>query len=66
MIASWQEKLGIIIENTEIADAMKKTYELAWIGAEEESKKLQINFDFYWTMVGAEDILINASGFHFF
>ena len=33
MIASWREKLGIIIESQEIADAMKKTYELAWIGA---------------------------------
>jgi len=40
MIASWREKLGIIIESAEIADAMKKTYELARIGAEEESKKL--------------------------
>jgi len=39
MIASWREKLGIIIESVEIADAMKKTYELAWIGAEEESRK---------------------------
>jgi sugar-specific transcriptional regulator TrmB len=34
MIASWREKLGIIIESAEIADAMKKIYELAWIGAE--------------------------------
>ncbi len=33
MIASWREKLGIIIESREIADAMKKTYDLAWIGA---------------------------------
>ena len=33
MIASWREKLGIIIESAEIADAMKKIYELAWIGA---------------------------------
>ena len=33
MIASWREKLGIIIESQEIADAMKKTYDLAWIGA---------------------------------
>lgn len=33
MIASWREKLGIIIESKEIADAMKKIYELAWIGA---------------------------------
>lgn len=30
MIASWREKLGIIIESAEIADAMKKIYELAW------------------------------------
>jgi sugar-specific transcriptional regulator TrmB len=33
MIASWREKLGIIIESEEIADAMKKTFELAWVGA---------------------------------
>ncbi len=33
MIASWREKLGIIIESAEIADAMKKIYELAWSGA---------------------------------
>ncbi len=33
MIASWREKLGIIIESAEIADAMKKIYELAWLGA---------------------------------
>ena len=33
MIASWREKLGIIIESGEIADAMKKAFELAWIGA---------------------------------
>ncbi|MFA6257115.1 MAG: helix-turn-helix domain-containing protein [Candidatus Paceibacterota bacterium] len=36
MIASWREKLGIIIESSEIADAMKKIYELAWA----EAKKL--------------------------
>jgi sugar-specific transcriptional regulator TrmB len=30
MIASWREKLGIIIESAEISDAMKKTFELAW------------------------------------
>jgi HTH-type transcriptional regulator, sugar sensing transcriptional regulator len=34
MIASWKEQLGIIIESEEIADAMKKIYDLAWIGAE--------------------------------
>lgn len=33
MIASWREKLGVIIESSEIADAMKKVFELAWIGA---------------------------------
>lgn len=33
MIASWREKLGIIIESSEIADAMKKIYELAWAEA---------------------------------
>ena len=36
MIASWQEKLGIIIESAEIADAMKKLYDLA----REEAKRL--------------------------
>ena len=38
MIASWREKLGIIIESHEIADALKKIFELAWIGAKEEGK----------------------------
>jgi len=33
MIASWKEKLGIIIESAEISDAMKKIYELAWAEA---------------------------------
>lgn len=33
MVASWREKLGIIIESNEIADAMKKIYELAWAEA---------------------------------
>jgi HTH-type transcriptional regulator, sugar sensing transcriptional regulator len=39
MIASWREKLGIIIESAEIADAMKKIYELAWLGAGREENK---------------------------
>jgi sugar-specific transcriptional regulator TrmB len=42
MIASWKEKLGIIIESGEISDAMKTIYELAWAEAkrlEEEIKK---------------------------
>ena len=34
MIAAWREKLGIIIESEEVADAMKKIFELAWIGAQ--------------------------------
>lgn len=42
MIASWREKLGIIIESAEIADAMKKIYELSWVEAkrlDQEGKK---------------------------
>jgi sugar-specific transcriptional regulator TrmB len=35
MIASWREKLGIIIESGEIADAMKKIFELAWLQAKQ-------------------------------
>lgn len=40
MIASWREKLGIIIESAEIADAMKKIYELAWAQAQRLDKGL--------------------------
>jgi sugar-specific transcriptional regulator TrmB len=36
MIASWREKLGIIIESQEIADAMKMLFELAWKEAKRE------------------------------
>jgi hypothetical protein len=39
MIASWKEKLGIIIESKEIATAMKTIYELAWA----EAKRLEKN-----------------------
>lgn len=39
MIASWREKLGIIIESSEISDAMKKMYELAWSEAKRLDKK---------------------------
>jgi sugar-specific transcriptional regulator TrmB len=35
MIASWKEKLGIIIESEEIATALKKIYELAWLQAKQ-------------------------------
>lgn len=41
MIASWREKLGIIIESTEIADAMKKIYELAWAEAKRLDKEIK-------------------------
>ena len=40
MIASWREKLGIIIESTEIADAMKKIYELAWAEAKRLDREI--------------------------
>jgi sugar-specific transcriptional regulator TrmB len=39
MIASWREKLGIIIESSEVADAMKKIYELAWAEAKRLDKE---------------------------
>lgn len=39
MIASWREKLGIIIESAEIAEAMKKIYELAWAEAKRLDKE---------------------------
>ena len=38
MIASWREQLGIIIESAEIADAMKKVFELAWAEAQRLDK----------------------------
>ncbi len=38
MIASLREKLGIIIESAEIADALKKIYELAWAEAKRLDK----------------------------
>lgn len=41
MIASWKEKLGIIIESHEIADAMKKIYELAWAEAKRLDQELK-------------------------
>lgn len=37
MIASWREKLGIIIESGEIADAMKKIFELTWLQAQKNN-----------------------------
>ncbi len=41
MIASWKEKLGIIIESHEIADAMKKVFELAWAEAKRLDKEIE-------------------------
>jgi len=41
MIASWREKLGIIIESAEIADAMKKIYELSWSEATRLDKQIR-------------------------
>ncbi len=40
MIASWREQLGIIIESTEIADAMKVIFELAWVEAKRLDNEL--------------------------
>ena len=42
MIASWKEQLGIIIESKEIADAMKKIYELAWAEAKRLDREIRI------------------------
>lgn len=41
MIASWKEKLGIIIESQEIADSMKKIFELAWTEAKRLDKEIK-------------------------
>lgn len=41
MIASWREKLGITIESAEIADAMKKIFELAWKEAQRLDTKIR-------------------------
>lgn len=41
MIASSKEELGIIIESQEIADALKKLFELAWKGAKRVSDGLK-------------------------
>lgn len=41
MIASWKEELGIIIESQEIADALKKLFELAWKEAKRLDKEIK-------------------------
>ncbi len=33
LIMSWKEKFAVLIESKEIADAQKKVFELAWLGA---------------------------------
>ncbi|MDP3784519.1 MAG: helix-turn-helix domain-containing protein [bacterium] len=47
MIASWREKLGIIIESAEIADAMKKIHDLAWAEAKrlDEERLKDVDYD---------------------
>jgi sugar-specific transcriptional regulator TrmB len=39
MIASWREKLDIVIESKEVSEAMKKVFELAWLGAKNLKNK---------------------------
>jgi HTH-type transcriptional regulator, sugar sensing transcriptional regulator len=39
MIASWKEKFALIIESEEIANAQRKVFELAWLGAEQLQEK---------------------------
>jgi len=41
MIASWRETLGIIIESKEIADAMKKIFDLSWAEAKRLDKTIR-------------------------
>lgn len=43
MIASWREQLGVIIESSEIADAMKVIFELAWGEAKRLDSELKKN-----------------------
>lgn len=40
MIADWKEKLGIIIESSEIATVFKQTFELAWEASEKYHNQL--------------------------
>lgn len=42
MIASWKEKLGIIIQSKEVSEAMKTIYELAWAEAKRLEKTLPV------------------------
>jgi sugar-specific transcriptional regulator TrmB len=38
LIMSWKEKFAVMIESKEIADAQKKVFELAWLGAKQYKK----------------------------
>jgi HTH-type transcriptional regulator, sugar sensing transcriptional regulator len=38
LIMSWKEKFAVLIESEEIADAQKKVFELAWLGAKSLKK----------------------------
>lgn len=38
LIMSWKEKFAVLIESKEIADAQKKVFELAWLGAKSLGK----------------------------
>jgi len=38
IIMSWKEKFAVVIESKEIADAQKKIFELAWLGAKQFKK----------------------------
>ena len=38
LIMSWKEKFAILVESQEIADAQKKVFELAWLGARQFQK----------------------------
>jgi len=39
MVASWKEKFALIIESEEIANAQRKVFELAWLGAGQLQKR---------------------------
>ena len=38
LIVSWKEKFAVLVESKEIADAQKKVFELAWLGAKHFQK----------------------------
>jgi hypothetical protein len=38
LIVSWKEKFAVLVESKEIADAQKKVFELAWLGAKQFRK----------------------------